>query len=106
MKIDFEFKEEKTGFTIFGILFDSCVKYHKTFFWSEKSLKEDKFKNLLCRIESIFDKLTEFAEFDKKPEKMKKILEMTNKSGSALIMFATGYSSMKIRVVKSGARAL
>ena len=39
-----------------------------------------------------FEKLTEIAEFDTKPEKMKKVLEMTSKSGKALVIDATFYS--------------
>ena len=51
---------------------------------------------LIQRIESSFDELTEFADFENNPEKMKKILEMTDKAGAALIYYATWFSSLKI----------
>ena len=53
-------------------------------------------KKHLQHIESMFGKLVKMAKFDENPEKMKKILEKTDKTGTALIIFATMYSCAKI----------
>ena len=96
IEIDYEFKEKESGCTFFGVLFQQCSEYMKSNNWSRAAMKTNKFKKLVRQFESIFDKLTEMAEFEKNPEKMKKVLEMTSKSGEALIIPATIYSSTKI----------
>ena len=48
------------------------------------------------QIELIFHKLTKLAEFETKPDRMKKILETPGESGQSLVMSATYYSSIEI----------
>ena len=96
MEIEYEFQEERTGATMFIVIFGQCFKFFKAANWSRASLKTEKFQQLLRHVEAMFRKLVEFADFENNQEKMKRILEMTSKNGSALILDATAYCSMEI----------
>ena len=62
----------------------------------DSNLPKLPFMKLLNHVELIFEKLTGFAEFDKNPEKMKKILEMTSNSWNSLIIAATFFLATSI----------
>lgn len=77
-------------------LFNKCLQYLKANNKKRASLKTEKYKKLLLHVEEIFKKLTEFADFENNQEKMKRILETTDKAGTALISKATIYWSKEI----------
>lgn len=81
---------------MFLTLFQKCQDYLEANNMSRASVKTEKFKKLLFHVEVIFKKLTEFGDFEKDQEKMKRILEITNKAGGALISRATYFCSMRI----------
>jgi len=97
IEIDYEFQEETSGTTIFMAIFQLC-RYlaREDCDFNRALLETNKFRKLLRHVEAIFRKLVQFADFENNPEKMKKILEMTSKSGQALINSATHFCSMEI----------